>query len=650
MHFRSFTQAPELKSDVFRWLIDLLAALALILIPQVLPRIQAAPLSDPPPTFTAVSPTEAYNFCPTTITITGTGFFVVTGSGLIIPQVTLNNVPLPTVTFVSSTTLTTTVPADLPSGVYTITVTNPDGQSSSLANAFTVLLNGDGSLKLWQPTTSMPEPRYRFAVVQTRGYVYTIGGRNDSANTFATVVLAPIGDDGSLGPWQTTTSMNTARFGHAAVTNGHYIYAIGGQITNSVERAAINLDGSLGPWEYVSAMNTPRFRLAAVVGGGYIYAIGGVNLDGTLATVERAFINADGSLGSWQIMPSMTTARDGHAAVVVANYIYAIAGSGQDVTLNSVERASINADGSLGPWQSVTPVSHSNCTPAAVAARGYIYVLGGYECLNLGPRYNDVERAKVNLDGSLSPWQPVFSMTTVRISFGAIQKDDHIYALGGEDVNSQDLSSVEHTEITDGLLPTGHGISINEGALFTNQVTVTLAIGAAPDTAQMQVSNDGGFTNAQWEPYTPHKVWQITQYGNYVIPRTVYVRYKNVYGSISATYQDDIILDVTAPTGSVSVITNTVGGNANNAIGEITVTLQLFATDDVSGVGFMQLSNDSALSGATWQTYTTRFVWPVAEASDMYVQYRDNAGNVSPTYSASLPGGTRKVYLPLIVR
>ena len=158
MLFKPFAQTLELKSDMFRWLINLLAALALILIPRILPRTQAAP-SVPPPTFTAVFPTEAYNHSPATLTITGTDFFVVTGSGLIVPQVTLGNVPLPNATFVSSTTLTATVPADLPGGVYTITVTNPDGQSNSLASAFTVLLNGDGSLKLWQPTTSMPEPR-----------------------------------------------------------------------------------------------------------------------------------------------------------------------------------------------------------------------------------------------------------------------------------------------------------------------------------------------------------------------------------------------------------------------------------------------------------------------------------------------------------
>jgi NAD+ synthase (glutamine-hydrolysing) len=41
-----------------------------------------------------------------------------------------------------------------------------------------------------------------------------------------------------------------------------------------------------------------------------------------------------------------------------------------------------------------------------------------------------------------------------------------------------------------------YGFSINDGALFTNQVTVTLKIGARPYTPLMMVSNDGGFAGA----------------------------------------------------------------------------------------------------------------------------------------------------------
>ena len=44
-------------------------------------------------------------------------------------------------------------------------------------------------------------------------------------------------------------------------------------------------------------------------------------------------------------------------------------------------------------------------------------------------------------------------------------------------------------------------MSINDGAPFTNQVTVTLQIKAPVGVPQMMVSRDGGFIGAQWEAY-----------------------------------------------------------------------------------------------------------------------------------------------------
>lgn len=105
---------------------------------------------------------------------------------------------------------------------------------------------------------------------------------------------------------------------------------------------------------------------------------------------------------------------------------------------------------------------------------------------------------------------------------------------------------VTDTIVLDSTFGTEYSVTINEGAIYTNQTTVTLSIGSRVGTAHMQVSNDGGFGGAIWESYASHKTWLITQYGSYVIPRVVYVRYQDVGGSTSSTFQDDIILDVTA--------------------------------------------------------------------------------------------------------
>jgi len=92
-------------------------------------RALAAPMAAP--TATAVDPASAPNDLDTPIVITGTG----STAGM---TVTLGSTRLPDATWVSATMLTATVPWGLDPGVYTLTVTNPDGQSGSRPNAFTV--------------------------------------------------------------------------------------------------------------------------------------------------------------------------------------------------------------------------------------------------------------------------------------------------------------------------------------------------------------------------------------------------------------------------------------------------------------------------------------------------------------------------------
>ena len=132
--------------------------------------------------------------------------------------------------------------------------------------------------------------------------------------------------------------------------------------------------------------------------------------------------------------------------------------------------------------------------------------------------------------------------------------NNHIYEVGGWNTTDAAVgSSVEYVDITRLGVPPDFGVTINNGSLFTNQTAVTLGISARPKTYMIQVSNDGGFYGAQWEPCVLSKPWTIVQYGNFIIPRVVYIRFKDTNGVVSGTYQDDIILDMTPPTGSISI-------------------------------------------------------------------------------------------------
>ena len=193
------------------------------------------------------------------------------------------------------------------------------------------------------------------------------------------------------------------------------------------------------------------------------------------------------------------------------------------------------------------------------------------------------------------------------------------------------------------LPPTG-SIVINGGAAMTKSAAATLTLSATDDSgivAQMQFSRDG-VTWTRFEAFnTTRNVSLIVVPGDGV--KTIYVRFKDGNGNVSASYSDTIILDTTAPTGSILIDGGAI--YSSSLIG----TLNLSASD-ANGVSFMQFSRD----GVTWlaaEPYaTTRSVKLSLVAGDgtktFYVRYIDALGNVSAPVSDSiiqdtaLPTGT----------
>lgn len=213
-----------------------------------------------------------------------------------------------------------------------------------------------------------------------------------------------------------------------------------------------------------------------------------------------------------------------------------------------------------------------------------------------------------------------------------------------------------------------YGVSINSGALYTNDVNVSLSLAPPQGGTRIMVSNDGGFVGAAWEDFSPTRGWTITSHGSFVVPRTVYVRFGNSADSVLVTVQDDIILDITAPEGTVEVedpiataanasaasasagstaeAANPFGSGENVVLLPLVSTkagdtflLALSATDDVSGVESMRISHREDFLGAVWIPYTESAEWEAStQATKVYVQFSDSAGNLSDVVSDDLPG------------
>jgi photosystem II stability/assembly factor-like uncharacterized protein len=125
-----------MKRQISAMMAAVLLSAAMLL---VLLHVLAAPL-DGAPTVTRIDPTSVINDSGNPIAITGAGFAaVLSGTDVITPPaVYLDGTSLGGANWVTTTTLTVTVPVAFPVGVYTVTVVNPDGQGGSLPNGLTV--------------------------------------------------------------------------------------------------------------------------------------------------------------------------------------------------------------------------------------------------------------------------------------------------------------------------------------------------------------------------------------------------------------------------------------------------------------------------------------------------------------------------------
>jgi len=194
-----------------------------------------------------------------------------------------------------------------------------------------------------------------------------------------------------------------------------------------------------------------------------------------------------------------------------------------------------------------------------------------------------------------------------------------------------DLVRQVSATITLDTTPPDASIRINGGAQYTNTPKVTVEISVSDAGAglqDMRLSADGGSSWGSWIPYTP---WQEVQLPGGDGVKTVVVQVRDKLGfvrEVSAT----ITLDQTPPSGSVRI--NDGAGTTNSEY----VTLTLSASDNLSGVAELRISNDN-IYWSGWEPAVDSKGWalqPGYGLRHVYVQWRDRAGNVSPVAAASI--------------
>lgn len=194
-------------------------------------------------------------------------------------------------------------------------------------------------------------------------------------------------------------------------------------------------------------------------------------------------------------------------------------------------------------------------------------------------------------------------------------------------------TGVSDTIVLDTVNPSGT-MEINSGDAQTAVRNVVLTLSATDVTSgvdQMEVSENSDFSGASWESYAASKAFMLSTVDG---TKTVYARFKDAAGNISATANDTIDYDSTAP-GVTSFVINADATYANTT----SVTLTVSASDAGSGISQMMISNAADFSGGAWESFVTSKSWTLNSTDgtkNVYIKLRDTVLNVSETATDSI--------------
>ena len=390
---------------------------------------------------------------------------------------------------------------------------------------------GSGTCAGWcsSPSYDLPVSRSNFSLVAYNGYLYAMGGNDDSGpnatdHKHKTIYVAKLGLNGEPRLWHPTDTnesnwtywfhddtgmtLPSERIMGAAVAYNNKMYYVGGidnssptgSATSTVWVASILPNGKIGTWSTSTALTSggpgATYGATAVTYNDYLYLVGGAGSPGGApftSSVSYIKINGDGTLASnWQSTNSFATGRvtgGGTNAVVWGGYMYVSGGCGTTNSsnfctnvLSDTQIASINADGSLDTWATVSNVTNQQMGASLLAWRDVLYSVGGCAAQDSGV-------------GSCQ------SSALAGINYGVIKQDGEV---------STTTSSV------------ASGSGSCTGATPTNCNTITGTIGSFFDIAVVNngymyviggcTSNGCGFTSA-YVSFT-----QVTPSGDLVQP------------------------------------------------------------------------------------------------------------------------------------
>ena len=216
----------------------------------------------------------------------------------------------------------------------------------------------------WQTRPQLPIPLHHATGANYRGEMVVIGGATETISDASNKVFA-FRD----GKWVELPALQHARAASAAAVVDDKLVVVGGQNDKQLVPQTEVFDGQ--SWTEAADLPTPREHLAAVSDGVYVYTVGGRFL--TADENSAAFERFDPESGNWEKLADMPTPRGSYGAAFIDGRIVAVGGEEPTRVLATVEMYDI----ATGKWTTLAPINTPVHGAVVAAAGSAVYCIGG---------------------------------------------------------------------------------------------------------------------------------------------------------------------------------------------------------------------------------------------------------------------------------
>jgi N-acetylneuraminic acid mutarotase len=310
-----------------------------------------------------------------------------------------------------------------------------DGEAA-VSDVFVSHAVGNGNLDTWSTGPSLPEARADAAGIVIGSTMFVIGGFGPEGQPTDTVFSLTVGNDGTLGEWQTADAfaLPEPRAGATAVTVSDGIVVMGGtngtEVTNSVWKLQIAADGAPGSWTPQTPLYEPNMDGVAVHVGDVIFVIGGTNAEGqVVATVQQGLVGGENATvedpnsitALWRVseQTNLPVPRTNLSGFTANGGIYIQGGTDGTSPQPQTAWTTPDADGIIPGWRNLpqTDLGQGIAGSAAVVSGSHAFLIAGQLADGLT---GDIART------NLAPQEPFFQLGILGMTVPALQLQGEI--------------------------------------------------------------------------------------------------------------------------------------------------------------------------------------------------------------------------------